>query len=65
MEAGTRLTTTAKTVRSMTPAVHVEHGSQILLLGFGTFGGRVKKIRDIKAGGVQKIGGADTTRYRS
>lgn len=52
----------ANTVEIYDTSKYTSNMDQILLLGFGTSAGELKKSYDIKDGGVQKIGGVDTTR---
>jgi len=52
----------ANTVEIYDARKYSSNMDQILLLGFGTSSAELKKSYDIKDGGVQKIGGADTTR---
>ena len=52
----------ANTVEIYDTSKYTSNMDQILLLGFGTSAAELKKSYDIKDGGVQKIGGVDTTR---
>ena len=52
----------ANTVEIYDASKYATNMDQILLLGFGTSSGELKKSYDFKDGGAQKINGADTTR---
>ena len=52
----------ANTVEIYDTSKYTSNMDQILLLGFGTSAAELKKSYDVKDGGVQKIGGAETTR---
>ena len=52
----------ANTVEIYDASKYSSNMDQILLLGFGTSSGELKKSYDFKDGGAQKIGGVNTTR---
>jgi outer membrane lipoprotein-sorting protein len=53
----------ANTVEIYDTSKYTTNMDQILLLGFGTSAAELRKSYDIKDGGVQKVNGADTTRF--